>query len=136
MLATPGSPSSLGLLLRWAFGATTYQSHPAPRTTRDTISSQRCGPNHRPHAMREDIGLDQAPLGIACVVKEVHMPFGADWRQRLQELGFLPGEPVMVMARAAPGGQPLAVRVGQSLFALRREEAACVRVRPAAENAQ
>jgi ferrous iron transport protein A len=34
----------------------------------------------------------------------------------------------MLMARALPGGDPLVVRIGQSTFALRRAEAACVRV--------
>jgi ferrous iron transport protein A len=47
---------------------------------------------------------------------------------RLAELGFLPGESVTVVARAAFGG-PLAVRIGDSTFALRRREAAVVRVR-------
>jgi ferrous iron transport protein A len=73
--------------------------------------------------------LDRAPLRAACVVHELRERVGADWPQRLEELGFLPGEPVMVMARAQPGGDPLAVRVGHSMFALRRAEAACVIVR-------
>ena len=47
---------------------------------------------------------------------------------RLAELGFLPGERVAVLARGVPGGEPLAVRVGLSTFALRRVEAECVRV--------
>jgi len=33
-----------------------------------------------------------------------------------------------VLARGVPGGEPLAVRVGLSTFALRRAEADCVRV--------
>jgi len=32
------------------------------------------------------------------------------------------------MARGLPGGDPLVVRIGQSTFALRQAEAACVRV--------
>ena len=47
---------------------------------------------------------------------------------RLLEIGFLPGEPVRVVARAAAGGDPLAVRVGCTTFALRRCEASLVRV--------
>ena len=39
------------------------------------------------------------------------------------------------MARALPGGDPLVVRVGQSTFALRRAEAACVEVAAVAEAA-
>jgi ferrous iron transport protein A len=37
---------------------------------------------------------------------------------------------VSVAARAWPGGDPMVVRVGLSRFALRRVEAACVRVEP------
>lgn len=48
--------------------------------------------------------------------------------QRLMEIGFLPGEPVRIVAAGFPGGDPLAVRVGQATFALRRHEAALVRV--------
>ncbi|WP_211197878.1 FeoA family protein [Permianibacter fluminis] len=47
---------------------------------------------------------------------------------RLAELGFLPGERVLILARGVPGGEPLAVRVGLSTFALRRAEADCVQV--------
>lgn len=47
---------------------------------------------------------------------------------RLLEIGFLPGEPVRVVARAAGGGDPLAVRIGCTTFALRRSEASLVRV--------
>ncbi len=47
---------------------------------------------------------------------------------RLVEIGFLPGQRVSVVARAVGGGDPLAVRVGRSTFALRRREAALVRV--------
>jgi len=49
-------------------------------------------------------------------------------RLRLLELGFVPGETVRVMARAFPAGDPLAVRIGNSTFALRRHEAALVRL--------
>ncbi len=54
-----------------------------------------------------------------------------DWAIWLAEIGFLPGEQVRVIARGAPGGDPLVVRIGDSTFALRRAEAACVQVVPA-----
>jgi ferrous iron transport protein A len=77
------------------------------------------------------IPLDQAQLGIAYAVHEVVYPNTvASWPQRLEEIGFLPGERVVVLRRGVPGGDPLAVRVGHSTFALRKSEAACVRVRP------
>lgn len=49
--------------------------------------------------------------------------------QRLGELGFLPGEPVQLMQRGPGGREPIAVQVGDTLFALRWVEARCVGVR-------
>lgn len=73
--------------------------------------------------------LDQAPLGRTFTVHHVdadpHVPERA---RQLEEIGFFPGEQVMVMTRGFPGGDPLVVRIGQSTFALRGAEAACVRV--------
>jgi len=46
--------------------------------------------------------------------------------RRLKELGFLPGTPVTIVAFGAFRREPLAVRVAQSTFALRRQEAAKV----------
>jgi ferrous iron transport protein A len=43
--------------------------------------------------------------------------------RRLIELGFVPGERVQVIEEIWPGGDPIAVRVGSSVFALRRREA-------------
>ena len=51
--------------------------------------------------------------------------------RRLGELGFLPGEPVQVLQRGPGGREPLAVRVGDTLFALRLLEARCIQVIPA-----
>jgi ferrous iron transport protein A len=51
-----------------------------------------------------------------------------DLVRRLVEIGFVPGEPVHVVAVGHPGREPLAVRVGRSTFALRRGEAQRVRV--------
>jgi ferrous iron transport protein A len=48
---------------------------------------------------------------------------------RLIELGFVPGEPFEIIAESLPGGDPIAVRIGGSCFALRRREAAAVMVR-------
>ena len=47
---------------------------------------------------------------------------------RLIELGFVPGESFEVIAESLPGGDPIAVRIGGSCFALRRREAAAVLV--------
>lgn len=48
--------------------------------------------------------------------------------RRLGELGFIPGEPVRLMRRGPGGCEPLAVQVGETLFALRLVEAQCIEV--------
>lgn len=55
-------------------------------------------------------------------------PQASQWAERLAEIGFIAGERVQVLSRGLPGGDPLAVRIGSSTFALRRAEAACVQV--------
>jgi ferrous iron transport protein A len=50
---------------------------------------------------------------------------------RLMEIGFLPGERIRVIARGRPGGEPIAVRLGHTTFALRIFEAAFVSVQKA-----
>ena len=54
---------------------------------------------------------------------------GGDVSRRLMELGFVPGERIRMLKRGLPGG-PVAVKVGQSTFALRRFEAALVSIQP------
>jgi ferrous iron transport protein A len=49
--------------------------------------------------------------------------------RRLMELGFVPGERIEVIEEQRPGGDPIAVRIGCSIFALRRREAQAVMVR-------
>ncbi|MFP6561524.1 ferrous iron transport protein A [Paraburkholderia sp. B3] len=48
--------------------------------------------------------------------------------QRLRDLGFVPGEPVRVVARAPWSADPLLVQIGSTRFALRRAEAQRVSV--------
>lgn len=49
--------------------------------------------------------------------------------RRMRDLGFVPGEPVRLVTRGPLGGEPLLVQIGYTRFALRRSEAARVRVR-------
>ena len=49
--------------------------------------------------------------------------------RRLRELGFVAGEQVEVVAAGPFGAEPLLVQVGFTRFALRRAEAARVRLR-------
>ena len=73
--------------------------------------------------------LDSLPLNVPAFVQQVTPPPAMpDWASWLAEIGFLPGEGVQVIARGAMGGDPLVVRIGDSTFALRKAEAACVQV--------
>ena len=73
--------------------------------------------------------LAEAAIGARWQVARVQAPAAApEWAGWLAEIGFLPGELVSVMARGLPGSDPLVVRIGQSTFALRRAEAACITV--------
>lgn len=66
------------------------------------------------------------------IVSAVVAPPGApEWASQLEDLGFIPGEQVSLMARSKPNTDPLVIRIGLSTFALRRVEAACIQVTPA-----
>lgn len=82
-----------------------------------------------------DLSLAQLRRGQSARVTSVRLPregHGHDVSLvlRLLELGFVPEEIVRVVALGPSGGEPMAVRVGGTLFALRRHEAEHVRVRP------
>jgi ferrous iron transport protein A len=55
--------------------------------------------------------------------------------RRLEALGFVPGEPVRVVAQGPFGREPLLVEIGSTRFALRHREASCVQVALAVESA-
>lgn len=75
------------------------------------------------------VTLDRLDLHQPMQVVDIQVPAELpEWRLWLEEIGFIPGEPVCLLARSLPGGDPLVVRVGASTFALRRAEAACVLV--------
>ena len=75
------------------------------------------------------ITLDRAALHEPLLVTGVNSAGApAEWMAWLADIGFVPGEQVMLMHRGIPGGDPLVVRVGLSTFALRRAEAACIQV--------
>jgi ferrous iron transport protein A len=84
------------------------------------------------HAMGGPQRLDQARRGHVYTVRQVETdPRVPERARQLEEIGFFPGERVMVMTRGFPGGDPIVVRVGQSTFALRGAEAACIHIEPA-----
>lgn len=79
----------------------------------------------------DDCGLADVSLHTDVWVCGLQLEVAAqehDVLLRLLEIGFLPGERLRVVARSLPGGDPIAVRVGSTTFALRRREAALIRV--------
>ena len=80
-------------------------------TTLDTLATGRTG-----------VVVSLAPGDLAST--------GVDVSRRLMELGFFPGEIVRVLKRGVPGGEPIAVKVGDSTFALRGFEAALISITP------
>lgn len=77
--------------------------------------------------------LSQLPTGTHATVVRVQAASshtdGATL-ERLGELGFIPGEPVQLLQRGPGGREPLAVVVGETMFALRQLEADCIEVTP------
>ena len=77
------------------------------------------------------LSLDQLPDGGRGIVERVvsaSSEIDAVALRRLGELGFLPGEPVQLMRRGPGGREPLAVVIGETMFALRLLEAQCIEV--------
>jgi ferrous iron transport protein A len=79
-------------------------------------------------ALKEQlVPLTQIDVGQTVFIAEVRTGLtdleGGDIGLRLLELGFVEGEPVRVIAHGYPGREPLAVRIGNTTFALRGFEA-------------
>ncbi len=75
--------------------------------------------------------LNQLPDGARATVSRVvsaSSEIDAVALRRLGELGFLPGEPVQLLRRGPGGREPLAVVIGETMFALRMLEAQCIEV--------
>lgn len=73
-----------------------------------------------------DLTLDELPLGQGATV--VGVEAGAALAERLEDLGFVPGTPV-VARRRAPLGDPRVYELRGSQLCLRDSEARSVRVR-------
>jgi ferrous iron transport protein A len=89
---------------------------------------------HRPSARTVALAtLRKGERGVVRQVLEIDSgqvgdQLGASIGRRLVEIGFVPGERVQIIEMAWPGGDPMAVRVGSTVFALRRREAEAVLV--------
>ena len=91
-----------------------------------------------PHSAMSPVSLATLRKGARGVVVDVRddaQSLGDEAQstvsRRLLELGFVPGESFEVIGEIWPGGDPIAVRLGNTTFALRRREAAAVMVEPA-----
>ena len=73
--------------------------------------------------------LSDLPKGAEAQVERVESVDATDAiARRLRDLGFVRGEAVRIVATGPLGAEPLLVQVGHTRFALRRSEAARVRV--------
>ncbi len=74
--------------------------------------------------------LTDLPRRTPAIVESVEDSIANDGiARRLRELGFVAGEQVEIVAAGPLGAEPLLVQVGFTRFALRRAEAARVRLR-------
>jgi len=73
-------------------------------------------------------GIVSAVIGEGAALDLIGDVAGSTITRRLLEIGFVPGEPIEVIQEIQPGGDPIAVRIGSSMFALRRREAQAVLV--------
>lgn len=74
--------------------------------------------------------LPDGARGTVTAVRPASSELEAGDLRRLGELGFIPGEPLHLLRRGPGGREPLAVQIGDTLFALRRVEADCIEVEP------
>ena len=69
--------------------------------------------------------LDQLSPGQSAHVAALHLT--GHMRQRLQDLGFIPGVCITAVQRS-PLGDPVAYQVLDTVIALRRSDAACIEI--------
>lgn len=74
--------------------------------------------------------LEALGLGVPAILDGYDPAISSRRRERLEDLGLIPGTALRV-ERRAPLGDPLALKVRGGLLCLRRSEARFIRVRPA-----
>lgn len=83
------------------------------------------------HPQTEVLSLSHLKKGDRASViglADGHTAEHAPMKRRLLELGFVHGETIRIVAESFPNRDPIAVRVGNTTFALRRHEAALIHV--------
>lgn len=84
-----------------------------------------------PDPIIKQLLLAALPDGASAIVERLvphSTSLDAASLRRLGDIGFIPGEPVRVVRRGPGGKEPLAVVIGQTMFALRLVEAECIEV--------
>jgi ferrous iron transport protein A len=83
----------------------------------------------------EAIALSEVAVGETVIICNIltgaERPGLGNIGLRLLELGFVEGETLRVVAHGFPGHEPIAIRIGNTTFALRRFEADHVMVKAA-----
>jgi ferrous iron transport protein A len=74
------------------------------------------------------VTLDNIRVGNTYIIDCVKCE-NIGWTEQFEAMGFLPGETVELLMKTY-GGDPLAVKVDRSTWALSRAEAACICVKP------
>jgi len=69
-------------------------------------------------------GQHAVVLGLVAATAEINSAV----LRRLADIGFIAGESLQLLRRGPGGREPLAVQIGETLFALRLVEAQCVQV--------
>jgi ferrous iron transport protein A len=97
------------------------------------LTVDSCRAWHETNAIQPLSQLRKGTKGIVSSVSDISGAgvtlgdsVGSTIARRLLELGFIAGERIEVIEEVRPGGDPIAVRVGSSMFALRRREAQAV----------
>lgn len=73
------------------------------------------------------MSLAELPLAASGIVAEIAPECNGMQRNRLLDLGFVPGAAVTAELRS-PSGDPTAYRIKNALVALRREQAVMIRL--------
>ncbi|MEI7531660.1 MAG: FeoA family protein [Betaproteobacteria bacterium] len=75
------------------------------------------------------MNLNDLPVGQAQRVKSIgQLVDYPELTSQLEDIGFIPGEQVIILRKNSFGGDPIIVRIGLSTFAIRKKEASLIEV--------
>jgi ferrous iron transport protein A len=96
------------------------------RKTIEAVPSGSAPTGPRPTRLLSD--LAEGAIGVVERVTARSGVADAALLHRLSEIGFIAGEPVRLLRRGPGGREPIAVQVGDTMFALRLVEAQCIEI--------